>query len=107
MIAFFNNIGTVPILFFSNLFVNKKKNRKNGRQFILTKGDANMVHDRSLYNPGQDWLEARHILGRAYGHLPYVGIVTIIMNDYPYVKYAVILALALSVILSKDEEQKL
>eukprot|EP01091_Cochliopodium_minus_P013998 TRINITY_DN4659_c0_g1_i1.p1 TRINITY_DN4659_c0_g1~~TRINITY_DN4659_c0_g1_i1.p1 ORF type:complete len:181 (-),score=25.52 TRINITY_DN4659_c0_g1_i1:55-597(-) len=81
--------------------------RESGKQYILTKGDANQVHDRSLYNPGQDWLEARHILGRAYGHLPFVGIVTIIMNDYPYVKYAVIAALALSVILSKDSNEKL
>ena len=34
--------------------------------------------------------------------LPYVGQVTIIMNDYPYLKYALIGVLALFVIMSKD-----
>ena len=35
-------------------------------------------------------------------YLPYVGMVTIIMNDYPYVKYLVIGVLALFVITGKD-----
>lgn len=34
--------------------------------------------------------------------LPYVGQVTIIMNDYPYLKYALIGVLALFVIISKE-----
>jgi signal peptidase I len=35
-------------------------------------------------------------------YLPYVGMVTIVMNDYPYVKWALIGVLALFVITSKD-----
>lgn len=39
-----------------------------------------------LYAVGQDWLNREHIIGRAVGYLPHVGRITIIMNDYPYVK---------------------
>ncbi|KAK9813690.1 hypothetical protein WJX73_003835 [Symbiochloris irregularis] len=69
---------------------------------ILTKGDANYGDDRALYNPGQKWLQQEHIMGRVIGYLPYVGQVTIIMNDYPYVKYGLIGALAVFVLTSKE-----
>lgn len=53
---------------------------------ILTKGDNNSVDDRGLYAPGQLWLQKKDIVGRARGFVPYVGIVTILMNDYPKFK---------------------
>ena len=33
-----------------------------------------------------DWLIRKDVVGRARGFLPYVGIVTIVMNDYPRFK---------------------
>eukprot|EP00887_Chlorella_sp_A99_P007335 scaffold2.g7335.t1 len=57
---------------------------------ILTKGDNNWGDDRSLYPKGQLWLNRGHIMGKVVGFLPYVGRVTIIMNDFPMVKYALI-----------------
>jgi len=39
-----------------------------------------------LYAPGQQWLEKSDMVGRARGFLPYVGMVTILMNEYPKVK---------------------
>ena len=45
-----------------------------------------MLCAQVLYAQGQDWLHREHIMGRAVGYLPHVGRVTIIMNDYPYVK---------------------
>lgn len=53
---------------------------------FLTKGDNNNVDDRGLYAPGQLWLTKKDIVGRARGFLPYVGIITIFMNEYPKVK---------------------
>lgn len=53
---------------------------------ILTKGDNNSVDDRGLYAPGQLWLEKKDIVGRTRGFVPYVGIITILMNDYPKFK---------------------
>lgn len=60
--------------------------RSNGTIKFLTKGDNNSVDDRGLYAPGQQWLEKSDMVGRARGFLPYVGMVTILMNEYPKVK---------------------
>lgn len=73
-----------------------------GKIDILTKGDNNWGDDRALYNKGQLWLNREHIMGRVVGFLPYVGQATIIMNDYPYVKYGLIGVLALFVLTSKE-----
>ncbi|KAL6784694.1 SPC18 [Auxenochlorella protothecoides x Auxenochlorella symbiontica] len=69
---------------------------------ILTKGDNNWGDDRSLYPRGVRWLGRHHIMGRVIGYLPYIGQVTIIMNDYPIVKVLLIAALGLFVITSKE-----
>lgn len=53
---------------------------------FLTKGDNNQVDDRGLYAPGQYWLERKDLIGKAKGFVPYIGIVTIVMNDYPQLK---------------------
>lgn len=60
--------------------------RADGKLKFLTKGDNNAVDDRGLYAPGQLWLEKKDVVGRARGFVPYVGIVTILMNDYPKFK---------------------
>lgn len=44
------------------------------------------MDDRGLYAPGQLWLTKNDIVGRARGFLPYVGMVTILMNEYPKFK---------------------
>uniref|UniRef100_A0A0E0L0V9 Signal peptidase complex catalytic subunit SEC11 n=1 Tax=Oryza punctata TaxID=4537 RepID=A0A0E0L0V9_ORYPU len=69
---------------------------------ILTKGDNNFGDDRLLYAHGQLWLHQHHIMGRAVGFLPYVGWVTIIMTEKPFIKYLLIGALGLLVITSKE-----
>jgi signal peptidase I len=66
-------------------------------------GDNNPRDDRMLYNPGQRWIGRSHIMGRAVGFVPYVGMVTIVMNDYPALKFAVIGALALLCLLGLDD----
>ena len=68
----------------------KLHKKEDGTVKFLTKGDNNSVDDRGLYAPGQFWLTKKDIVGRARGYLPYVGIVTIIMNEYPKFKYAVL-----------------
>ena len=71
------------------------------------------MDDRGLYNPGQYWISQNDILGRVQGyffflliknrHLPYLGMVTIIMNDYPQLKVALLVILGLTTLLSKEE----
>eukprot|EP00246_Nothoceros_aenigmaticus_P005532 TRINITY_DN1765_c2_g1_i1.p1 TRINITY_DN1765_c2_g1~~TRINITY_DN1765_c2_g1_i1.p1 ORF type:complete len:181 (-),score=12.61 TRINITY_DN1765_c2_g1_i1:496-1038(-) len=74
----------------------------DGEVDVLTKGDNNYGDDRALYAQGQQWLQRHHIMGRAIGFLPYVGWVTIIMTEKPYIKYILIAALGLLVITSKE-----
>ncbi|OBZ76223.1 Signal peptidase complex catalytic subunit SEC11 [Grifola frondosa] len=77
--------------------VTEKKKRKDlipaaplvQRQLLLTKGDNNHIDDIELYQ-GLEWLERKHIVGKVRGFLPYVGYVTIAMNDFPQLKYALL-----------------
>jgi signal peptidase len=70
--------------------VMKVHEKADGSIEVLTKGDNNRVDDRGLYAPGQLWLQREDILGRAKGTLRYLGMVTIILNDYPVLKYVLI-----------------
>jgi signal peptidase len=69
---------------------------------LLTKGDNNWGDDRSLYPAGQLWLHREHIIGRVVGFVPHIGRATIVMNDFPAVKYALIGLLGLFVVTSKE-----
>ena len=60
------------------------------------------MDDRGLYAPGQLWLERKDVLGRARGFLPYVGIMQIIMSDYPKFKYAVLAFLGFYVLIHRE-----
>lgn len=84
----------------------KVHERRNGplpfKTDVLTKGDNNNGDDRPLYSEGQSWLNRRHIMGRVVGYVPYIGMVTILMNDYPLAKYALISILGLFVVTSKE-----
>lgn len=80
----------------------KMHEKEDGSLKILTKGDNNSVDDRGLYAPGQIWLSKSDIVGRAKGFVPYVGIVTILMNDYPKFKYLVLGCLALFVLIHRE-----
>nr|VWO98601.1 DNA helicase (EC [Ganoderma boninense] len=71
------------------------------RQLLLTKGDNNHVDDLELYQ-GLEWLERKHIVGKVRGFLPYVGYVTIAMNDFPQLKYALLGGLGLLALIQRE-----
>ena len=74
-----------------------------GKVELLTKGDNNRVDDRSgVYARGQLWLNRDDIVGKAVGSLRYVGMVTIVLNDYPKLKYAVLGLMGLFALTSKE-----
>ncbi|KMQ90339.1 signal peptidase complex catalytic subunit sec11c [Lasius niger] len=79
-----------------------EKGDQNNTVKFLTKGDNNSVDDRGLYAPGQLWLTHKDVVGRARGFLPYVGMVTIYMNEYPKFKYAVLACLGLYVLVHRE-----
>ncbi|KAG8898126.1 Signal peptidase complex catalytic subunit [Tulasnella sp. 417] len=68
---------------------------------ILTKGDNNYDDDLGLYN-GREWLDREHIVGKVRGFIPYVGYVTIAMNDFPWLKYALIGILGLLALFQRE-----
>lgn len=70
-------------------------------QLVLTKGDNNPVDDIGLYR-GLTFLERKHIIGKVRGFMPYVGYVTIVMNDYPKLKYALIGFLGLLALVQRE-----
>ena len=74
------------------------------RAFLVRAARMRYSHgdDRVLYAPGQLWLDRDHVMGRSCGYLPHVGMVTIIMNDYVYLKYALIGFLGLLVLTRKE-----
>lgn len=73
-------------LLFFFLYKKNRIYRTDGTVKFLTKGDNNNVDDRGLYAPGQLWLSKADVVGKARGLLPYVGMITIFMNDYPNFK---------------------
>jgi signal peptidase len=68
----------------------------------LTKGDNNPVDDRGLYPRGQLWIKEEDVVGKVYANAPYGGMLTIWLNDYPMLKYAVIGMMLVGVLTSKD-----
>eukprot|EP00466_Bigelowiella_natans_P006319 jgi/Bigna1/58160/fgenesh1_pm.59_\ len=80
--------------------------KPNGKSRILTKGDNNPVDDRGLYHAitGQLWLSQSDVIGRAMGYLPYVGMVTIALTDYPYLKDLLVGLICLFVLTGREEE---
>ncbi|KAK2717265.1 hypothetical protein QYM36_007403 [Artemia franciscana] len=68
----------------------KVHERENGTAKFLTKGDNNNVDDRGLYAPGQVWLQRGDVVGRVKGFLPFVGIFSVVMNEYLKPKYIVL-----------------
>eukprot|EP00918_Siedleckia_nematoides_P002166 GHVU01004971.1.p1 GENE.GHVU01004971.1~~GHVU01004971.1.p1 ORF type:complete len:182 (+),score=27.67 GHVU01004971.1:161-706(+) len=74
----------------------------HGEVSILTKGDNNNVDDRGLYARKQLWLNKKHILGVATGYLPYVGMATIWLNDYPWLKWIVVSTMGFFVLVGRE-----
>ncbi|KAG0223607.1 Signal peptidase complex catalytic subunit [Mortierella sp. GBA43] len=80
-------------------------NGENDTQLLLTKGDNNAGDDRAqlyqeLYsNRNMMWVEPKHVVGRVQGQLPYLGYFTIVMTDYPMLKYALLGAVGLIVFI--------
>lgn len=70
-------------------------------QLLLTKGDNNHLDDVELYQ-GLDWLEHKHIIGKVRGFLPYIGYVTIALNDFPQLKYALLGGLGLIALVQRE-----
>lgn len=68
----------------------------------LTKGDNNDMNDRGLYAPGQLWLKRGDMAGKAVASVPYLGMVTILLNDYPALKWVLIGLMGVFVLTTRE-----
>jgi len=73
-----------------------------GELALLTKGDNNQVDDRGLYLNRQLFISRKEIMGRAYAVLPYVGMVTIWLNDYKWLKVAMLSSMGFFVMIGRE-----
>ena len=76
--------------------------RDNNDFYLLSKGDNNSIDDRGLYEDGRLWLHKDDLMGKVRGYLPYMGMFTIWLNDYPLLKWGVLSMMVIFVVIAKD-----
>ncbi|KAH0543473.1 Signal peptidase complex catalytic subunit [Glutinoglossum americanum] len=70
---------------------------------LLTKGDNNLADDTELYAHGQDYLNReKDIIGSVVGYMPYVGYVTILLSEHPWLKTVMLGLMGLMVIMQRE-----
>lgn len=69
---------------------------------LLTKGDNNVADDTELYARGQDYLERKDIIGSVVGYIPFVGYVTIMLSEHPWLKTVMLGIMGLVVVLQRE-----
>ncbi|KAL2153560.1 hypothetical protein VTH82DRAFT_4715 [Thermothelomyces myriococcoides] len=69
---------------------------------LLTKGDNNAADDTELYARGQDYLNRKDIVGSVIGYLPFVGYVTIMLSEHPWLKTVMLGIMGLVVVLQRE-----
>jgi len=95
------NIPGKPIPIVHRILETHSKSNDPTDQLLLTKGDNNPTDDIGLYE-GLKWIERKHVVGKVRGFLPWVGYVTIAMNDFPQLKYALIGGLGLMALIQRE-----
>jgi len=69
---------------------------------LLTKGDNNLSDDTELYARGQDYLVRKDIIGSVVGYIPFVGYVTIMLSEHPWLKTVMLGIMGLVVVLQRE-----
>ncbi|KAK3307441.1 signal peptidase complex catalytic subunit SEC11 [Chaetomium strumarium] len=69
---------------------------------LLTKGDNNPADDTELYARGQDYLNRKDIVGSVVGYMPFVGYVTIMLSEHPWLKTVMLGLMGLVVVLQRE-----
>ena len=70
---------------------------------LLTRGDNNLSDDTELYAKGQDYLtRAEDVIGSVIGYVPFVGYVTILLSEHPWLKTVMLGLMGLVVVLQRE-----
>lgn len=68
-------------------------------RFVVTDCDSSPHH---RYARGQDYLERSDIVGSVVAYVPFVGYVTILLSEYPWLKTAMLGIMGLMVVLQRE-----
>ena len=70
---------------------------------LLTKGDNNLADDTELYARGQDYLTREEdVIGSVIGYIPFVGYVTILLSEHPWLKTVMLGIMGLLVVIQRE-----
>lgn len=69
---------------------------------LLTKGDNNVADDTELYAREQDYLERGDIIGSVVAYIPFVGYVTILLSEHPWLKTVALGLMGLMAVLQRE-----
>lgn len=69
---------------------------------LLTKGDNNLADDTELYARGQDYLTQSDVIGSVIGYVPFVGYVTIMLSEHPWMKKVLLGLMGVMVVLQRE-----
>lgn len=70
---------------------------------LLTKGDNNLADDTELYAAGQSFLNRKEdVIGSVIGFIPFVGYVTILLSEHPWLKQVMLGIMGLMVVLQRE-----
>lgn len=61
-----------------------------------------MGSDEELYAKGQDYLVRKDIIGSVVGYIPFVGYVTIMLSEHPWLKTVMLGIMGLFVVLQRE-----
>ncbi|KAF2133301.1 signal peptidase complex catalytic subunit sec11 [Dothidotthia symphoricarpi CBS 119687] len=70
---------------------------------LLTKGDNNLADDTELYATGQSFLNRKEdVIGSVIGFIPFVGYVTILLSEHPWLKQVMLGMMGVMVVLQRE-----
>jgi signal peptidase I len=77
--------------------------RREEPLMLLTKGDNNVADDTELYARGQDYLKRKEdVIGSVVAYIPFVGYVTILLSEHPWLKTVMLGIMGLLVVLQRE-----
>ncbi|KAI5859416.1 putative signal peptidase I [Durotheca rogersii] len=100
-------VGDIPVVWFRNaplpmvhratkiLWAARPGGKGEIEQLILTKGDNNELDDVALYPGSRRYVYRDEIIGVVRGYLPFLGWITILLNETPYLKVGLVAGLTL------------
>ncbi|CAG8460194.1 3020_t:CDS:2 [Paraglomus occultum] len=79
------------------------ENKQLDSAYILTKGDNIDFNDRSLYYTDQLWVKREDVIGTVRGFIPYIGYIAIAMNEYPGLRWILVLAMGFCAVVYREQ----